>query len=276
MTTPPAAGMEIVTTRRGVTELRRHWPAAQPWASLLIVHGLAEHSGRYDGIGTRLAAEGIDTRSFDLVGFGGSGGNRADLEDWDSYRFQVLDNLAALFDRDRPVVLLGHSMGGLITLDYAMSRHRQPDLVVLNAPATDAAVPTWKRKGSPILAGLVPTLTLANPIDPRLIFNDPAHAAGYVSDPMVNPRTTVRLGAHLLEAMDRVNASLDRFTTPCLLTHGEDDILVPPEAGVALGRRPNVERRTYPGLRHASLQEPDGAVILSDIVAWVRDRTETR
>ena len=274
MTAPPATSMEIATTRGGVTELRRRWEAEDPWASLLIVHGLAEHSGRYRDVGSRLAAAGIDTHAFDLMGFGASGGTRADITDWHSYLFQLSDNLARLLDRGLPGVVLGHSAGGLLTIDYAMSRHRQPDLVVLNAPAVDAVVPAWKRRASPILAGLVPTLTLANPINPDQIFNDPATVAGYLADPLLEPRTTVRLGAHLLGAMDRVAASLDRFTAPCLLTHGEDDTLVPPATSDALARLPNVERRLYPGVRHASLQEPVGASIIDDIVAWIRTMTD--
>lgn len=273
MTAPPATSMEIVTTRGGVTELRRRWEAEDPWASLLIVHGLAEHSGRYRDVGARLAAAGIDTHAFDLMGFGASGGTRADIADWHSYLFQLSDNLARLLDRGLPGVVLGHSAGGLLTLDYAMSRHRQPDLVVLNAPAVDAVVPAWKRRASPILAGLVPTLTLANPINPDHIFNNPAMAAGYLADPLLEPRTTVRLGAHLLSTMDRVAASLERFTAPCLLTHGEDDTLVPPATSDALALLPNVERRLYPGVRHASLQEPAGEMILDDIVAWIRTMT---
>ena len=273
MTSPPATSMEIVTTRAGVTELRRRWEAADPWASLLIVHGLGEHSGRYRNVGARLAAAGIDTHAFDLMGFGASGGTRADIAHWHSYLFQLSDNLAGLLDRDLPGVLLGHSIGGLLTIDYAMSRHRQPDLVVLNAPAVDAVVPAWKRRASPILAGLAPTLTLANPVDPHQIFNDPASTADYIADPLLAPRTTVRLGAHLLGTMDRVNATIDRFTAPCLVTHGEDDTLVPPATSVALGRLPNVERRLYPGARHASLQEPAGGMIVDDIVAWIRTMT---
>ena len=273
MTAPPATSMEIVATRGGVTELRRRWEAEDPWASLLIVHGLAEHSGRYRDVGARLAAAGIDTHAFDLMGFGASGGTRADITHWHTYLFQLSDNLARLLDRGLPGVVLGHSVGGLLTIDYAMSRHRQPDLVVLNAPAVDAVVPAWKRRASPILAGLVPTLTLANPIDPHEIFSDPAAAAGYLADPLLEPRTTVRLGAHLLSAMDRVNASVHHFTAPCLLTHGADDTLVPPATSVALGLLPNVERRLYPGARHASLQEPAGGMIVDDIVAWIRTMT---
>ena len=272
MTAPPPTTLEIVTTRFGVTELRRRWEAADPWASVLIVHGLAEHSGRYEQVGNQLAGAGLDTHGFDLTGFGGSGGIRADTADWGSYLLQVLDNLAMLFDRGLPVVVLGHSVGGLLVIDYAMSRHRRPDLMVLHAPAVDAVAPAWKRKAAPILADLIPTLTLANPIDPYRIFNDPAVAADYIADPLVVPRTTVRLGAHILAAMDRVQASIDRFGAPCLVAHGQDDTLVPPDTSEALGRLPNVERRVYPGMRHASIQEAAGRPVVDEIVTWLRAR----
>jgi len=274
MISPPSTQLDIVATHRGVTELRRRWEAADPWASLLIVHGLGEHSKRHHMVGERLAAAGIDTRAFDLEGFGGSGGNRADQTVWGFYLDQIMDNLAPLFLQDLPVVVLGHSMGGLLALDYALSRHRQPDLFVLNAPATDAVVPTWKRKVGPILARIYPTLRLSNPFDPYQIFNAPAVADDYINDPLNEPRTTVRLGTHVLGAMKRVDSSLHRFTTPCLLTHGEDDTLIPPHMSIRLGRLPNVERLVYRGIRHASLQEGEGGVIVEDIVAWIRDRID--
>ena len=264
--------MEIVTTRTGVTELRRRWHAPDPWATLLIVHGLAEHSGRYDEAGSRLAAAGIDTYAFDFLGFGASGGRRADIENWSTYLHQVLDNLVPLFGRNLPVVLLGHSIGGLIVVDYTLSRYRQPDLVVLNAPALDAVVPAWKRMGAPLLARAVPRLTLANPIDPMDLFIDPDVAEDYRRDPLVLTRTTVRLGDIVFERMERVGRSLDLFDAQTLVLHGGADNLVPPEVSEALGTLPTVERRVYPGLRHASINEAGGRELVGDIVAWIRSR----
>ena len=264
--------MEIVTTRTGVTELRRRWRASDPWAALLIVHGLAEHSGRYQQAGARLAAAGVDTYAFDIQGFGASGGRRAYIDDWASYRYQVLDNLVPLFALRIPVVLLGHSIGGLMALDYTLSRHRRPDLVVLNAPALDAVIPVWKRIGAPLIAKVAPRLTLGNPIDPAQLFIDEEEAANFRNDPLVLTRTTVRLGDIVLEQMGRVGRSLDLYDVPTLVLHGGADTLVPPEVSEALGRLPTVERRIYPSMRHASINEPGGAQLVEDIVAWIRTR----
>ena len=270
-----AAGvMEIGRSRTGVTELRRRWPASDPWAAVLIVHGIAEHSGRYEGAAARLAAAGIDVYAFDLQGFGASAGRRADIESFAVYRSQILDNLAPLFASGLPAVLFGHSMGGLLAVDYALSRHRQPDLVVLNSPALDASVPLWQRRAAPLLAKAAPRLSLANPIDPRELFTDPAMAEDYRTDPLVTARSTVRLGDLLFRCMERTGRSLDLYRAPTLLLHGGADTIVPPEVSAPLGRRPNVERRVYPGLRHGAVNEPAGARLIDDTATWIRARVD--
>lgn len=266
--------MDIRTTRTGVTEMRRRWRASQPWASALIVHGLAEHSGHYEPAGSYLASTGIDTHAFDLQGFGASGGRRADPESWSTYLLQVADNLARLFTGNLPVLVLGHSLGGLIVLDYALSRYRPPDLVALSAPALDAVAPTWKRVSAPLLARVVPRLTLSNPIDPEDIFIREETAGKYRSDPLIVPRTSVNLGALILQTMDRVRRSLDMYALPTLVLHGETDTLVPPEISSPLDQLPGVERRLYPHLRHGSINEPEGVRMLEDLTAWVRSRVK--
>lgn len=268
--------MEFTTTRRGVTELRRRWRASTPWASALIVHGLAEHSGRYELVGSHLASAGIDTRAFDIEGFGASGGRRADTKNWSIYLTQIADNLAPLFAGDLPVLVLGHSIGGLIVVDYLLSRHRRPDLVALSAPALDAVAPDWKRMSASLLAGVAPRLTLANPIDPGELFIDPGMARDYAADPLMVTRTSVRLGDLILRTMDRIRRSLDLYVSPTLVLHGQADTLVPPEVSACLGDLPCVDRRLYEGMRHGSITEAGGVRMLEDLVAWARNRLPLR
>ncbi len=263
--------LEMGVTRTGISELRRRWEASRPWASALIVHGLAEHSGRYERIGAHLASEGIETSSFDLTGFGASGGRRADVEDWSTYLTQAADNLAPLFVRNLPVMMFGHSMGGLIVMEYVLSRYRRPDLVVLSAPALDAVAPTWKKVGAPLLAKITPWLTLANPINPDDLFIDPEPARKYRTDPLMVTRTTVRLGHLFLQAMERVRRSLDLYEVPTLVLHGQEDVLVPTVTSTSLKSIPGVDIRLYEGMKHGSISGPEGSTMLDDLVAWASD-----
>lgn len=264
--------VEIGTTRTGVTELTRHWTAGDPWAALLIVHGLGEHCGRYERTGSLLAEAGVDTFSFDLQGFGASGGRRAYLERWSTYHEQVLDNLAPVFNSGLPTVLMGHSLGGLIVATYTLSLHRQPDLVVLSSPALEANIPSWQRSLAPFLARVLPKLSIPNQIKGEQLSSDPAVGTDYFSDPLVFTKTTARFGALVLEEMARIGRSLDAYDARTLVFHGAEDTVVPPEASVAMGELSNVDRTLYPGLQHETLNEPQGPDIVASIVDWIHQQ----
>src|SRR5687768_16181287 len=137
-------------TRDGIELRTLRWPAAgTPRAHLLLVHGIAEHAGRHTFVASSLARAGIETHAFDLRAFGASGGPRAYLGRWSEYHDDVEDQLAGVRKAagELPVVLYGHSMGGLIALGYVLAdRPRpEPDLLVLSAPAIAAIVAQWKR-----------------------------------------------------------------------------------------------------------------------------------
>ena len=262
--------VEIGTTRTGVTELTRHWVAHDPWAALLIVHGLGEHSGRYERTGSLLAEAGIDTYAFDLQGFGASGGRRAHLERWSTFHDQLLDNLAPVFNGGLPSILMGHSLGGLIVAGYTLSMHRQPDLVVLSSPALEANIPGWQRSLAPLLAKVAPKLAIPNPIKGEQLSSDPAVGTAYFADPLVFTKTTTRFGAIVLEQMAKIGRSLDAYEARTLVIHGAEDTIVPADISVAVGELAMVDRTVYPDLRHETLNEPEGPDVVRDIVDWIR------
>lgn len=264
---------EIVTAADGFRELRRRWRCRDPWAAALLIHGAAEHSGLWELVGARLSSAGIDTYGFDLRGCGASGGRRADVEDWSAFLHQVRDNLVPLLSTDLPVVLLGHSLGGLIAVEYTLSDHPQPDLVVLHAPAVGNFVPAWQRRLAPLLARHVPRMTFANWIDLNKVFTDPATVEIHRADPLRTTRTTARLAALLLEHMERAGRSGDQYNARTLVLHGTADHLVPLSATESMGDLPSVDRKIYPGARHGSIIEPQGMGMVDDIVAWVQEQT---
>jgi len=269
---------DIVVRARDGLELRTYqWPAVGvPRAHLLLVHGIAEHAGRYGHVGTQLANAGIATHAYDQRGFGRSGGHRAYLDRWSQFHDDVEDRLAEVRSAagGLPVVLYGHSMGGLIALGYALADPPRPlpDLLVLSAPAIDAVIPTWKRRLADILAGTTPRFAVANTFPKGGLSSDPAVETAYLADPLAVHRTTTRLGVALFREQDRVKSALARggpLPVPTYVLHGTDDPIVPEWASRSMDGRPNVTRRVYQGLHHETHNEPSGASVIDDTIAWI-------
>jgi alpha-beta hydrolase superfamily lysophospholipase len=252
----------------------RHWATSgKPWATVLLVHGIGEHSGRYERTGRLMAEAGIDVHAFDIRGHGLSGGRRVYVRVWDDYLDDLAVRVAAVREPGVPLVLFGHSMGALIALTYACSDRPAPDLLVLSAVPLDARVPGWQRALAPILSRLAPTAILANPITGEQLSRDPAVGKAYFADPLVQPRSTTRLGAELLKAMKRGREGLDRLRIPALVIHGGGDTLVPTRVSEPLAAVAGVERRVLPDLHHETLNEPEGPEVVAAIVDWLRGRT---
>lgn len=272
-------------TADGIELLTRHWPADEveaggawagaPWAVVLIVHGLGEHSGRYEHVGDQLAAAGLDVYAYDHRGNGGSEGRRGDVDRWSRFHDDLAERLTAARAAAgrRPVVVYGHSLGGLIVAGYCLSPRPKPDLVVLSAPALDDTLAGWKHVVAKVLGRVAPTMDIANDIDGTTISRDPAVAAKTVDDPSCVPTSTARLGAAGFAEQARVRAAADAgLGVPTLVLHGLDDGLVPAHASDVFVGAPGVERRTYPGLRHELHNEPEGPQVVEEIIIWLRER----
>ena len=270
-------------TRDGL-ELRTYtWPATgRGRAHLLLVHGIAEHAGRYPHVAARLASAGVTTHAYDQRGFGGSGGTRAYVDRWSQYHDDLEDRLADVRANagGLPVVLYGHSMGGLIALGYTLADPSRPlpDLLVLSAPAIDAKVPEWKRVLAAVLSRTVPQFTIANTFPKGGLSSDPAVESAYLADPIAVHRTTARLGVSLFNEQDRVKKRLatgGELPVRTYVLHGSDDPIVPEWASKSLEGRANVTRRVYPGLHHETHNEPSGAEVIDDTARWIARELET-
>jgi len=265
---------QTVTAPDGAILQLREWaPTQVSWSHLVLVHGVGEHSGRYEEVGQQFADAGITVRAFDLRGHGDSSGIRGDVDSWADHTGDVAWAVARARSAadGMPVTLMGHSMGGLIVLDAVLSGVAEPDLLVLSSPAIGDELPRWQHALVPLLARVRPTMTVANDWDASTLSRDPAVGEAIAADPLALDRVTVRLGAGGFAAQDRVNARLGELDTPTFVTHGADDRLVPPQATEPLGRLPGVTRQLYPELRHEVLFEPEGPGVTADIIAWLRE-----
>lgn len=263
---------DLGATRDGLTQLRRRWATERPRAAMLLVHGIGEHSGRYEHVGAFFAAGGIDVLAFDNRGFGQSGGRRAHVDRFEQFLDDVEDLLAERRKLSVPTVLVGHSLGGLIVASYLAAARPRPDLAVLSAPALGADVPRWQRTAAPVLGRVVPTLFVPAAIDGDLLSRDPAVGERYKVDPLVIGGSTAGLGREVLAAMVRTTAALDRITVPTYVVHGSGDRLVPPSASEAFEALPNATRRLWDDLRHECFNEPERDEVLADVGAWLDQR----
>jgi acylglycerol lipase len=261
-------------TADDVDLLTRHWPAADPWAAMLIVHGLGEQCGRYEHVGDHFAAAGIDTYAYDHRGNGGSGGRRGDIDRWSRYHDDLQERLGATRAAagERPLILYAHSMGGLIAAGYLLSDRPRPDLTVLTAPGLDSTLAGWKKLLAPLLARIVPTLSVPNGVPPETLSRDPEVGRRAKADPLNEQTSTARFGAEAIAEQARVRARARAIGGPTLVLHGLDDTLVPPGSSEVFDGAAGVERRTYPGLRHELHNEPEGPAVLDDVVEWIRSR----
>jgi alpha-beta hydrolase superfamily lysophospholipase len=249
----------------GRVEARR-WPAADPARLVVLVHGYGEHIGRYEHVARALVARGATVIGPDHVGHGRSAGERALVEDFEA----VVDDVRAVVQRARdrlPVVMVGHSMGGLIAIRFAQ-RHGQ-DLagLVLSAPAVGLS-PVF---GQWLAAPEIP----AEPIDVATLSRDPAVGAAYAGDELVYHGGWKRATLEAFMAADTMIAQGPGFgELPLLYIQGTDDQLVPVELARPVVERlagPNSEWHFVEGARHELFNELDKEQTI-DLVASFAER----
>jgi acylglycerol lipase len=287
MTAAPATATDTTTVRPAVgavqmadgTNLRTlHWePDAEPVATALIVHGLGEHAGRYETVADALTGAGVDVHGYDHRGHGGSGGPRNHVERWAILHDDLGERVTALRTSfpDRPLVLYGHSLGGLSACGYVLSDvpRPRPDLLVLSAPALGDDQPGWQRPLAGVLSGIVPKLLIANALPRGGLSRDPEVEAAVVRDPLSTGRSSVRFGAEAFKEQDRVNAALasvGAMPVPTYVLHGSADPIVPLRATQVFEGMGNVTRHVHDGLRHECHHEPEHEAVLAEVVAWLQ------
>ena len=267
----------------GVGRLRLHyrtWEAATPRAAIIVVHGLGEHTGRYEEFATRMASFGFSTFGFDLRGHGLSEGRRghtpnfdALLQDLDRFRREV----QGLVDVRLPLFLLGHSMGGLVALRYQEEYNTAFRGAIIVSPwvATAMPVPQWKVALSNVFSRTLPAIPFRNGIKPAFLSHDPDIVNAYIADPLVHDRITPRLFTEASHNMGLVFQRADRFDDPLLFLLPGDDRVVDTRRTQQLARgipSGEVTIKVYPGMYHEVLNERDRVLVFRDVRNWVAAR----
>jgi alpha-beta hydrolase superfamily lysophospholipase len=267
---------EEVLLDDGVVLLTRHWAAPAPAASIVIVHGAGDHSGRWEHVGDYLSGKGFDVHAYDMRGHGRSGGRPMFVEHFDDF----LDDLEVIVRRaaaaGKPVAVYGHSAGGLVALAYAVDERPQPHCYVLTAPALGSTTPKALRAAAYLLGGLLPKATVPTAFKMEQLSRDPAVGDAYLADPHVHGKGSLRLGREVFAAMADTRKRLSRLRRPTLVLHGADDGLVPPAVSAPLAALAVVERRVLAGLRHELHNEPERDEVLDLIARWLEGQVATK
>jgi alpha-beta hydrolase superfamily lysophospholipase len=239
--------------------------------TVLIVHGLGEHAGRYAPIAGRLNALGWSVRAYDQYGHGESARLGAGRPGALARPLQLPEHLAAIADATRvarqapgPLIVLGHSLGGLVAASAVSRGLLRPDGLVLSSPALAVDMAAWQRAAVGWLPRLAPDLTLGNGLKPEFLSHDPAVVAAYQADPLVHDRICARLGAFVAQEGEQVCAAAARWSVPTLLLYAGDDRLVSPRgsrafAATAEAAGAPVQSRCFGTLYHEIFNEPEPA-----------------
>jgi acylglycerol lipase len=250
-------------------------PEGDPKAVLLVVHGLGEHGGRYGNVVDYFLPRGYGLYALDHYGHGKSEGQREYVERFSDYT----QTLKIFFDQvcaaqpGRPIFLVGHSLGGLISAVYLLDHQAGLAGAVLSGPAVKAPSlsPVVLVVGR-VASVLLPRLGVVG-LDSGAVSRDPAVVRAYVEDPLVfTGKTTARLGAETLDTMRRVQAEAGTLSLPLLILQGAADRLVDPAGAEQLYQAAGSADKTlkvYPGLFHEIYNEPEHEQVLHDVELWI-------
>jgi len=257
----------------------RDWPLADhpnAGAQVLIVHGLGEHSGRYEHVAQKLNSWGYAVRSFDLWGHGLSDGERGSMRD----AHAMLDDLAAVVDHTRKtmppgqsLVLLGHSLGGLLAARFVSLRMRPIDALVLSSPALDPGLNAFQKLLLATLPGIAPNLRVGNGLQVKYLSHDPAVVAAYQADPLVHDRICARLALFIAQAGREVVATAPQWNTPTLLLFAGQDKLVSPQGSrdfLKLAPGAMVQSLCFDAMFHEIFNESDASSVFAALQQWLQ------
>lgn len=266
----------------GVDLFWQSWIPADPAprAAVVLVHGMGEHSGRYEGLIEVLTGAGLAVFAHDHRGHGRSAGRRAHIARLDD----LVTDIGRSVARARtalpgvPLIVLGHSMGGLTSALWAQANPDGYDLLALSGPlaaldGANAATRTALR----MLSAVAPTLPVAA-VDADELSHDPQVGADYRADPLVHAgKLSARTAYELAAGVQRVQRGAPRLRRPLSIQHGALDSIVPPRGSAELfvaAMAEDKRRIVYPGMFHEIFNEVGKEEVFADLSSWLLERLD--
>ena len=275
------SSLSTFTVSDGSNVMVQDWPL-EPTVKLrgvvIVVHGLGEHAGRYDHVARQLNEWGFAVRGYDQCGHGESNGPRGGLPT----DMRLLDDLADMVDSTRarmgpsvPLILLGHSMGGLVVGRFVSLDLRKVDGLVMSSPALDAGMNAFQKFLVSVLPKIAPDLRVGNGVKPQYVSHDPAVVAAYKADPLVHDRISARLAHFIATAGPQTLALAAQWKVPTLLMYAGDDRLLNADGSRAFAKlapKNVVTSQCFDGLYHEIFNELDAAPVFAALQKWLDQR----
>ena len=250
----------------------------QPKAVVFLVHGLGEHSGRYDRLAAFLNSAGYDLLSFDLRGHGQSQGKRGHTPSYTSLMDDIDHFILQSNCRTNVKFIYGHSLGGNLVLNYILRKKPKLDGVIATGPLlrTTHRVNGFMLAIGQIMNHIWPTLTMPNNINPKSLSHNNDEVNTYSKDILVHNRVSVRLGIDMLKAGEWALDHADEFPLPLLLMHGKADQVTSPLASQQFAEKMQKQctLKLWPDFFHEIHNEIDSHLVLAFILNWLNKQTE--
>ncbi|HEX3554385.1 MAG TPA: alpha/beta hydrolase [Thermoanaerobaculia bacterium] len=277
----PRIVLSTVQAADGIALATEHHLVPGCRGRLAIVHGYAEHKGRYRELVGDLVAAGYQCHLLDLRGHGESGGERGHVGRFEEYRADLerfLEQVQGLAAAPSPLLLLGHSLGGLIALDFVLHRPEALDSLAVSSPylAPALEIPFLKRTLLPLAADFVPTLAVQSGLQAAWLSHDPQVVQSYEADPLVFSTVTLGWFVAVRQAQREVFDRAPEIRRPILVLIGGADPIADPDRTRALFERLGSEAKrliAYPEFFHEVFNELERGRVVADLLAWLAERT---
>lgn len=266
----------IWQARDGADIFVRSWlPDSDPKAAIALIHGLGEHSGRYQHVADHFTRAGYMVESIDLRGHGRTPGPRGHIRSI-GILLQDIDLLLAKISQTYPGAprfLYGHSLGGILALGYALRFRTDLYGVIATSPGLSTALHEQKSKimMARVLGSVFPLLSIKTGVDATMISRDQQVVEAYLADPLVHDRSSLGFAKSLLNMVNWVNDNAPEFSYPLLITHGTGDKIGYSEGSQNFAKQvpQNVTLKLWDGLAHELHNEPEKEQVLQYLLGWM-------
>ena len=267
----------------GLEMYARSWePEGMPKAVVCLVHGLGEHSSRYAHVGKAFTDADFALAAFDLRGHGKSGGPRGHIPSFNAFMDDIEDFQKQLDERfsDLPRFLYGHSLGGILVLNYVL--RRKPDFVGVISTAAGLRTSLEEQKAkimmARVLGALMPSVAISSGLDPATISRNQEVVDKYVNDPLVHDKMSLGFGKIMLSELPWTFEHAHEFSLPLLIMHGTEDKLGYPRGSEEFAGyiKQNCTLKLWDGLYHELHNEPEQNEVLAFMIDWMNGQLKKK